>query len=92
MANNVDRQAYWKANLRIVLGLLSIWFLFSCVLSILGVERLNEFKLGGFPLGFWIAQQGAIYVFILIILAYAILMERLDRKFGQNEGKDGGQD
>lgn len=88
MANDVDRKAYWKANLRIVLSLLSIWFLFSCVLSIFGVEALNKFKIGGFPLGFWIAQQGAIYVFILIILTYAILMERLDKKFGQHEGGD----
>jgi putative solute:sodium symporter small subunit len=76
---------YWRTNLRILFVLLSIWFLFSCVFSIFLVEPLNQFRWGGFPLGFWIAQQGSIYVFILLILIYAVLMKRMDRKFQVNE-------
>lgn len=64
---------------------MSVWFLFSCVLSIFLVEPLNEFRLGGFPVGFWIAQQGSIYVFILLILIYALAMKRLDRKYNVHE-------
>ena len=60
---------------------MSIWFIVSYVLSIFLVERLNEIKLGGFPLGFWIAQQGSIYVFVLLILVYALWMRRIDARF-----------
>ena len=83
-SNSTD---YWRANLRILGVLLSIWFIAGCVLSIFFVEKLNETKLGGFPLGFWFAQQGTIYVFILVILVYAFMMERLDRKHGVKEDK-----
>jgi putative solute:sodium symporter small subunit len=85
MKSTDPHKRYWRTNLWILFVLLSIWFLFSCVLSIFLVERLNEFKLGGFPLGFWIAQQGSIFVFILLILIYAVLMKRVDRKFQVNE-------
>ena len=77
--------AYWRANLIVLAILLAIWFLFSCVFSIFLVDRLNEFKLGGFPLGFWIAQQGTIYVFIVEIIAYVLIMKKLDRKFDVEE-------
>jgi putative solute:sodium symporter small subunit len=76
---------YWRANLLVLAGLLSIWFVASSVLSIFLVEPLNEFKIGGFPLGFWIAQQGSILVFILLVLAYALIMRRLDRKYDVHE-------
>ena len=75
--NNGD---YWRANLRIVGILMIIWFVVSYVLGILLVEQLNNYHLGGFPLGFWFAQQGAIYVFIVLILVYAILLDRLDAR------------
>ena len=71
------RQRYWKTNLKLVGALLGVWFLFGCVLSIWLVEPLNNL-VEGFPLGFWIAQQGSIYVFIILILIYALKMNRLD--------------
>lgn len=74
-------EAYWRANLRALAVLLSIWFVSSFGLGVLLVEPLNAFHLGGFPLGFWIAQQGSIFVFILLILAYALWMDRVDARF-----------
>ena len=79
----VDR--YWRNNKLIIAALLSIWFFVSFVLAILLVEPLNAYKLGGFPLGFWIGQQGAIYVFIVIVLVYCLLMEYGDKKFDLDE-------
>lgn len=82
---NAETQAglkqYWRDNKRIIGVCLIVWFVVSCVLGIFLVEPLNKFKLGGFPLGFWIAQQGSIYVFILIIGIYCWLMEIGDKKF-----------
>ena len=71
---------YWRANLRAMAVLLVIWFVVSFVLGIIAVEPLNRFAMGGFPLGFWFAQQGSIYVFVLLILAYAVWMDRVDRR------------
>lgn len=71
--------AYWRATLRFIVMLLAVWAVVSFGLGILFVEPLNAIKLGGFPLGFWFAQQGAIYVFIVLILVYALRMDRLDR-------------
>jgi len=65
--------------------LLSIWFTVSYLLGIVFVEQLNQFYLGGFPLGFWFAQQGAIYVFIILTLVYAFAMDRIDRRHGVDE-------
>ena len=76
---------YWKRNKTYMLILLAIWALVSYVFGIFFVEQLNAFHLGGFPLGFWFAQQGSIYVFVLIILAYFLLMDRLDKKFDVHE-------
>ncbi|MGE4292195.1 MAG: DUF4212 domain-containing protein [Desulfovibrio sp.] len=76
---------YWKTNLRYMVVLLAIWALVSYVCSILIVEQLNAFHLGGFPLGFWFAQQGSIYVFVVEIFIYYFLMQRLDRKFDVHE-------
>jgi putative solute:sodium symporter small subunit len=72
---------YWKANLRYLLILLSIWFLVSYVFGILLVDELNTIRLGGFKLGFWFAQQGAIYVFVVLIFVYIRLMNKLDKEF-----------
>ena len=80
MTKPPSHKRYWRANLLVLSVLLTIWFLVSCGLSIFLVEPLNEVQIGGFPLGFWIAQQGSIFVFILLILAYALIMRRLDRK------------
>ena len=73
---------YWRANLRILLILLSVWFGVSFGLGILLVERLNEIHMAGFPLGFWFSQQGSIYVFIVLIWLYARWMDRIDREYG----------
>ena len=73
--------AYWRSNLRILSILLSIWFVASFVLGILLVEALNGIHLAGFPLGFWFAQQGSIYVFVLLILAYCVYMDRVDAEY-----------
>ena len=76
-----EARGYWRANIRILVVLLSIWFAVSFGLGILLVEPLNAFSLGGFPLGFWFAQQGAIYVFVALIFVYARWMDRVDRRF-----------
>jgi len=78
-------KAYWKRNLRYLLILLSIWFIVSYGLGILLVEPLNTIKIGGFPLGFWFAQQGAIYVFVILIFVYVRLMNKLDKEFDVDE-------
>ena len=75
------RKAYWRANLRILAILMSIWFIVSFGCGILFVEPLNQIKLGGFKFGFWMAQQGSIYVFVALIFVYVRQMNKLDRKF-----------
>jgi putative solute:sodium symporter small subunit len=75
---------YWKKNIKYVILLLSIWFLVSFVFGILLVDELNTIRIGGFKLGFWFAQQGAIYVFVILIFVYIRLMNKLDKKFGYN--------
>ena len=80
--------AYWRKNLQIVAILLSIWFVVSFLLGIVFVEDLNHYKLGGFPLGFWFAQQGSIYTFIVLVLVYAIWMDRVDAKVSQKGGTE----
>jgi putative solute:sodium symporter small subunit len=80
-------QEYWKANLRLLLVLLVIWFLVSYGFGILLVDVLNQVRIPGtgFPLGFWFAQQGSIYVFVVLIFVYVRQMNRLDAKFGVAE-------
>lgn len=78
----MSARAYWRANLKLTTLLLAAWFTSSYLLGILLVEPLNAFRIGGFPLGFWFAQQGSIYTFILLIVIYAIAMDRLARRFG----------
>ncbi len=83
----LDAAGYWRANVRILSILLPVWFASGCLLSIVFVDRLNEFQVGGFPLGFWFAQQGTIVVFIVLILIYSLWMGRLDRRYGRR-GKE----
>ena len=86
MANpKTNSSAYWKKNLRTLLILLFVWFVVSFGFGIILVEPLNQFKIGGYPLGFWFAQQGAIYSFIILIFIYVIRMNRLDREFDVHE-------
>ena len=73
---------YWRANLKLVGLLLAIWFTVSFGFGILLAEPLNEIRFFGFKLGFWWAQQGSIYVFVVLIFVYAAAMKRLDRKYG----------
>lgn len=80
-----DRAAYWKANLRLMALCLVIWFIVSYVFGIILVEPLNNIRLGGYKLGFWFAQQGSMYVFVLLIFFYAWRMGKLDRKFNVHE-------
>ncbi len=81
-------QRYWRTNLLIVGALLSVWFLVSFGLSILCVDGLNTIRLGGFRLGFWMAQQGSMYVFVILIFVYVWLMNRLDREYGLEEREE----
>jgi putative solute:sodium symporter small subunit len=78
-------KAYWSAVLGLLTKVLVIWFLVSFGAGILFAEALNSIKLGGYPLGFWFAQQGSIYIFIALIFYYARAMNKLDRKFDVHE-------
>ncbi len=84
-----DRQArgalYWRANNRLILALLVIWAAVSYGCGILFVETLNKIPFFGLPLGFWIAHQGSIYVFVVLIFVYAWRMDKLDKKFHVDE-------
>ena len=77
--------AYWKANLRLLGICLVIWFVVSYGLGIILVEPLNAIHVGGYPLGFWFAQQGSIYTFVALIFFYAVKMEKLDREHNVHE-------
>lgn len=78
-------KAYWKENIKYLTILLSVWFLVSYVAGIILVDELNAIKLGGFKLGFWFAQQGSIYVFVVLIFVYMRIMNNLDKKYGYDE-------
>jgi putative solute:sodium symporter small subunit len=82
--------AYWRRNLRYLVVLIAVWFVVSYGFGILLVEPLNTLRLPGtaFPLGFWFAQQGSIYVFVVLIFVYVWLMNRLDREFDVDEGDE----
>jgi putative solute:sodium symporter small subunit len=82
--NSDKRQAYWRANTALIRNLLIVWALVSLVFSILLVQPLNALRLGGVPLGFWMAQQGSIFSFVVLIFVYAVQMDKLDRKYGIN--------
>ena len=80
-----NRTAYWSANLRLLLVLLVIWFVVSYGCGIILADVLNTISLGGYKLGFWFAQQGSMYTFLVLIFVYAIRMGQLDRKFDVHE-------
>ena len=82
---NEHAQAYWKENLRLLITLLVIWFTVSFGFGILLVEQLNNIQLFGFKLGFWFAQQGSIYAFVVLIFVYVWKMNQLDRKYDVHE-------
>jgi putative solute:sodium symporter small subunit len=78
-------EEYWKTNIKIVLSLLSVWFIVSFGCGILFVEELNEYTIGGFKLGFWFAQQGSMIIFVILIVIYINLMNKLDVKYNVDE-------
>ena len=78
-------EAYWKAVLTLIAQVLAVWFFVSFGCGILFADALNSVSIGGYPLGFWFAQQGSMYVFIILIFVYAKLMNNLDRKFNVHE-------
>ena len=80
-----NHEKYWQDNLRLMAVLLAIWFLVSFGCGIVLVDFLNQFRIGGFKLGFWFAQQGSIYVFVVLIFVYAKKMHSLDRKHGVDD-------
>ena len=79
---------YWQSNIKILISLLFIWFLSSFGFGILWSDTLDKIKVGGFKLGFWFAQQGSIYIFVLLIFIYVFLMNRLDQKYNNEVSKD----
>lgn len=85
--NDVERRAYWRANLRYLAVLLAIWFAVSFGCGVLLAPWLNQWRLPGtgFKLGFWFAQQGSIYAFVVLIFVYVRLMARLERRMGVRE-------
>ena len=81
-------QDYWRANLKLVVKLLTIWFIVSFGFGIILVDQLNQIPFFGFKLGFWWAQQGSIYVFIGLIFYYVRKMKQIDRAFDVSEDED----
>ena len=84
-SDNSKTKNYWKENIRLVLSLLSFWFLASFVMGILLVDILDNIRFFGFKLGFWMAQQGSIYCFVILIFIYVYKMNKLDLKYGVDE-------
>ncbi len=85
MKEDLSSQAYWKATIRLLTKILIIWFVMSYGAGILFAPLLNNFSLGGYPLGFWFAHQGSMYIFVILIFYYAKKMNDLDRRFDVHE-------
>ena len=85
MIEKRNAKTYWKTNIKYVLILLAIWFLVSYGAGIIFKDELNNIRIGGFKLGFWFAQQGAMYVFVILIFVYVHLMNKLDKKYGYDK-------
>lgn len=85
MSQPTQRQAYWSANLKLLTFCLTIWFVVSYLFGIILVHQLNAIRIGGYQLGFWFAQQGSMYVFVILIFFYAFRMKKLDQKFNVHE-------
>ena len=84
MSKNKDNK-YWQENIRILTILLSIWFVVSFLMSVIFVDQLDMLRIGGFKLGFWMAQQGSVLVYVILIFVYLKLMDNLDRKYHHEE-------
>ena len=80
-----SREEYWRKNIKLVIQCLIVWFIVSFGFGILLVHPLNAISIGGYKLGFWFSQQGAIYVFVALIFFYSKRMEKLDKEFGVEE-------
>lgn len=89
MSENNNNHAYWRANIRLMLTLLAVWFIVSFGFGILLVDWLNQFSFFGFKMGFWWAQQGSIYVFVVLIFVYSAKMKRIDREYGVSDDDEG---
>jgi len=85
MTEQKSRQAYWKRNLRLVTWCLVVWFVVSYGFGVLLVDQLNAIQIAGYDLGFWFAQQGSMYTFVILIFFYASRMKKLDREFDVHE-------
>ena len=85
MSQERDLQAYWSENIKYVLILLAVWFSVSYLAWIVFADALDKFMLGGFPLGFWFANQGSEITFVILIVIYVKLMNNLDRKYDVHE-------
>ncbi len=83
--NSEAAQAYWKENISLILKMLVIWFAVSFGCGIIFIDELNSIEFGGFKLGFWFAQQGAIYVFVVMVFVYAKMMESIEIKYDIHE-------
>ncbi len=77
----INNQKYWQENVTLIIKCLTIWFISSYVCSIILVEQLNNFRIGGYKLGFWFAQQGSIYIFVFLIFYYANRIGKIDDKY-----------
>ena len=77
-----DNKNYWKENISLIIKCLTIWFIVSYGCSIIFVEVLNNIRLGGYKLGFWFAQQGSIYTFVILIFYYVYEIDKIDRRYG----------
>ena len=87
-SQNTQAKAYWKENIRIVLSLLAVWFLVSFGMAILFVDVLDNIRFFGFKFGFWMAQQGSIFCFVILIFVYVYKMNKLDHKYAVDEDRD----
>jgi putative solute:sodium symporter small subunit len=81
-----ELQAYWKANLAIIIGHLAVWFTVSFLCGIVFADQLDAFRIGGFPVGFWFANQGSLVIFLILIWTYVAMMNSLDKKYDVHEG------
>lgn len=83
--SSASAKSYWDASIKLIMGCLAVWFLVSYVAGIFFFDTLDAIKIGGYPLGFWFAQQGSIYVFVALIFFYAHRMNKIDREHGVHE-------
>ena len=85
MSSDTSGVAYWNATLKLLLTVLAVWFFVGYILAIIAAPALNNFHLGGYPLGFWVAQQGSMYVFVALIFLFARAQGKIDEKFDVHE-------